>query len=75
MCTAISFKNKDHYFGRNLDLGCSLDEQITITPRNFLLPFRKGASLSHHFAIVGIAYVPNNYPLYYDATNEKGGLI
>ena len=29
-------------------------------------------ALVNHYAIIGIAYVADDYPLYYDATNEKG---
>ena len=72
MCTAISFTTKDHYFGRNLDLEYSYIETVTITPRNYPLLFRKKESLNTHYAMVGIAYVHNGYPLYYDATNEMG---
>ena len=72
MCTAITFQNKDFYFGRNLDLGCSLGEQIVITPRNYPLPFRREKTLFVHYAMLGVAYVPDQYPLYYDATNERG---
>ena len=72
MCTAISFLTDNHYFGRNLDLEYSYDENIVITPRNFPLPFRKKLPLEKHLAIIGMAYVCDNYPLYYDATNEKG---
>ena len=72
MCTAITFKTKDHYFGRNLDLEYSFSETVTITPRNFPLTFRHKETISSHYAIIGIAYIPDNYPLYYDATNEKG---
>ncbi len=72
MCTAISFKTKDHYFGRNLDLEYSYNEMVTITPRNFSLDFRKMGQIKSHYAIIGMAYVCDNYPLYYDATNEKG---
>ena len=32
MCTAITYKTKDHYFGRNLDLEYSYKETITSTP-------------------------------------------
>jgi choloylglycine hydrolase len=28
--------------------------------------------IDHHYAIIGMAYVVDGYPLYYDATNEKG---
>lgn len=72
MCTAISFCTKDHYFGRNLDLEYSYHETVTITPRNYPFDFRKLPSLTTHYALIGMAYVKDNYPLYYDATNEKG---
>lgn len=72
MCTAITLTTKDHYFGRNLDLEYSYIETITITPRNFPFVFRKKETLSSHYAMIGTAYVQDNYPLYYDATNEKG---
>lgn len=72
MCTAISYKTRDHYFGRNLDLEYSYNEAIVVTPRNYVFNFRKEGQLKGHFAIIGMAYVLDNYPLYYDATNEKG---
>lgn len=72
MCTAISFSTKDHYFGRNLDLEYSYQETVTITPRNYPFVFRKTERLNNHYAIIGMAYVVENYPLYYDAINEKG---
>ena len=67
MCTAITYKTKDFYFGRTLDLEYNYKESITVTPRGFYFPF--GAS---RYAIIGIATVEKNYPLYYDAVNEKG---
>lgn len=72
MCTAVSFKTKDHYFGRNLDLEYSYNEAVTITPRNFTLPFREAKTFRNHFAMIGMATIADNYPLYYDATNEHG---
>ena len=72
MCTAISFKTKDHYFGRNLDLEYSYTESITITPRNYPFHFRKERTFVKHYAMIGMAYIHDGYPLYYDATNEKG---
>ncbi len=72
MCTAISYKTKDHYFGRNLDLEYSYNETVTITPRNFIFEFRKVGKMKSHFAMIGMSYVADGYPLYYDATNEKG---
>ena len=72
MCTAITYNTKDHYFGRNLDLEYSYKETVTITPRNYTFKFRKVNDISNHYAIIGMAYVANDYPLYYDAINEKG---
>lgn len=72
MCTAVSYKNKDHYFGRNLDLEYCYNETVTITPRNYSLPFRNTEDINTHYAMIGMAYVVDGYPLYYDATNEKG---
>ena len=72
MCTAISWTSGNHYFGRNLDLDHSYNEAVTITPCSFPLKFRNGQSLKKHFAIIGMATVINEYPLYYDATNEYG---
>lgn len=72
MCTSISFLTKDHYFGRTLDLEYCYDEKVVITPRNFPLEFRFQKPSENHFAIIGVATVVDGYPLYYDATNEKG---
>ena len=72
MCTAISYKTQDHYFGRNLDLEYSYHETVTITPRNYPFHFRKMGDKPNHYALIGMAYVEEGYPLYYDATNEKG---
>ncbi len=72
MCTAITYKTKDHYFGRNLDMEYSYQEMITITPRNYVFCFRKMGEMKCHFAMIGMAYIVEEYPLYYDATNEKG---
>lgn len=72
MCTSISFLTKDHYFGRTLDLEYSYDEKVVITPRKFPFSFRFSKSMNTHFAIIGMATVVDGFPLYYEATNEKG---
>ncbi|WP_127571275.1 choloylglycine hydrolase [Georgenia faecalis] len=72
MCTAANYITKDHYFGRNLDLEFSYNEAVTVTPRNFVFNFRRVPPLESHYAIIGMATVADGYPLYYDATNEKG---
>lgn len=72
MCTAITYKTKNFYFGRTLDLNFSYNEEVTVTPRNYPLCFHSIEKLEKHYAIIGMAFVKNNYPLYYDAVNEKG---
>lgn len=96
MCTAISYKTKEHFFGRTLDYFISYGERIVITPRNYVLTFRHKEPLPSHYGMIGMAAVANAveeklekdilhkgpgdqpevvagaYPLYFDATNEKG---
>ncbi len=72
MCTAVTYKTKDFYFGRTLDYEYSYKEEVTITPRNYEFKFRNEETISSHYAIIGMAYVADNYPLYYDAINENG---
>lgn len=72
MCTAITYRTKDFYFGRNLDLEYHYREAVTVTPRNYPFVFRNGRTLSRHYAMIGMATVKEGYPLYYEATNEKG---
>ncbi len=72
MCTAISWKNKDSYFGRNLDLERGYQEQVVITPRNFKLKMRLENDLENHYAMIGMGMVAEQFPLYFDATNEVG---
>ena len=72
MCTAISVIVKDHYFGRNLDFHHTFGEKVTITPRNYCFEFSNGSRSTNHYAIIGMALPYNDYPLYFDAVNEKG---
>lgn len=72
MCTAITYRSQEHYFGRNLDLEYHYQESVTITPRNYPFRFRKAGRIDSHHAMIGVAYVMDNYPLYYDAANELG---
>ena len=72
MCTAVSYKTKDHYFGRNLDLEYSYHETVTVTPRNKRFVFRHVEDVLRHPAMIGMAYVVDDDPLYYEATNESG---
>ena len=79
MCTAATYQAQSHYFGRNLDYEFSYGETAVVIPRNFPFHFREAGELNSHYAILGIAFLaketddaPTDYPLLYDAVNEKG---
>jgi len=72
MCTASNYITDNHYFGRNFDYEISYNERVTVTPRKYELKFRKIDDIKTHYAIIGIAAGIDEYPLYYDACNEKG---
>ena len=72
MCTAISLIAAEHYFGRNLDLEYSYNESVVITPQNYEFQFRQVDNIETHYSIIGMAYVVDNYPLYYEKKKKKG---
>ena len=72
MCTAATYQTRDFYFGRTLDYEFSYGDEVTISPRGYTFAFRHAGRLASHYAIIGMAHVAQDYPLYYDAMNEKG---
>ena len=71
MCTSISFCDRGLY-GRNLDLEYHFGEQVVITPRDYPFSFHHRDPLTRHFAMIGMASVAQDTPLYAEAANEKG---
>ena len=69
MCTAATYKTKDFYFGRTLDYEFSYGDEVVITPRNYPFHFRHIDAIESHYAMIGMAHVVDNDPLYYDAFN------
>lgn len=67
MCTCINLKTKDQYFGRNLDLEYRFNEKVVITPRNYNVK-----NIDIKYAMIGMATVSADYPLYAEAADEKG---
>ena len=51
MCTAVTYKTKDFYFGRTFDYDFSYGEEVTITPRGYPFSFRCAGALETHYAI------------------------
>ncbi len=72
MCTALSLRTREHYFGRNLDLDRSYGEEVCIVPRRYPLRYRLTGEQNEHSAMIGTATVIDGIPLFYDATNEYG---
>lgn len=72
MCTAATYKTKDFYFGRTLDYEFSYGDEITITPRKYPFRFLEKGVCDTHYAMIGMACAVKDYPLYYEAVNEKG---
>ena len=72
MCTSIALTTSRTYTGRNLDLEYAFGEKVVITPRNFKLKFHKMPTLETHQAIIGMASVAEDYPLYAEGVNEAG---
>ncbi len=72
MCTAATYQTKDFYFGRTLDYEFSYGDEVVITPRGYGFQFRHMGAMERHYAMIGMAHVAEDYPLYYEAVNEKG---
>ena len=73
MCTAIAWCNGAFYFGRNMDLNYHFNEQVVIVPRGYSLSFKQERTIeAGHYAMIGMAAVVDDYPLYAEAVNEKG---
>lgn len=72
MCTAIAYRPAECYFGRTLDFEHSFGEQIVITPREYPLRFCFLPTMHRHYALLGMAKVIDETPLYFDAVNEAG---
>lgn len=70
MCTAVTYKTKDFYFGRTLDFDVSYGEKTVVMPRNFDLKFREDVGVK--YAMIGTAIIAAGYPLFFDAVNETG---
>ncbi|MBR5507096.1 MAG: choloylglycine hydrolase [Clostridia bacterium] len=72
MCTTLCLNSVYPYFGRTLDLYYSHDETVTVVSGEFPFSFRNGMSLCSHPKIMGMTYVKDGYPLFYDAMNSHG---
>ena len=72
MCTAVCYRKNSSYFGRNFDFDIGYGERVVITPRNYAIKMRCEKDITSHYAMIGMACVVDDFPLYFEATNEKG---
>ncbi len=76
MCTAIQIPPAlgaaPFFFGRTLDLEYHHREAVTLIPRACPMPRPDGDVLRTHPALLGMAYMAEGYPLFYDGMNEYG---
>lgn len=73
MCTTFVLPTSAGTFaGRNLDLDMHFGERVVLTPRNVPITFRNSVTVSTHDALLGMATVAQDYPLYAEAVNESG---
>lgn len=72
MCTCFTYPKRDFLFGRNMDIECNLGQKVVISPRHFRWKWRKEKSNLRNYAIIGMASIVDDFPLYADAVNEHG---
>lgn len=75
MCTGVRFvgENGNMYFGRNLDWSVSYGQKVVVTPRGYKYNSAfLGEMGMNAGAVIGMAIVEENVPLYFDCANEKG---
>lgn len=68
MCTALTYKSKDFYFGRNYDYEKSYDVKIAALSENFMF----GKNFLMRFPVIGAAHIASGTPLFFDGLNNFG---
>lgn len=75
MCTGVRFIDDKGgmYFGRNLDWSVPYGQKVVITPREYKYNSAfLGEMTMKTGAVIGMAIVADNIPLYFDCANESG---
>ena len=72
MCTAVNITEGKHLFGRTLDLEYSFGESCVVVPKNYRLKYGTDREICVKERIMGIAFMYESEPLFYDAANEAG---
>ena len=75
MCTALTLRTKEgyHLFGRNMDIEYGFNQSVALVPRNFSYEnVVTDKEEKTRYAMMGMATVIENHPLFAEALNEKG---
>ncbi|MBR3414964.1 choloylglycine hydrolase [Candidatus Saccharibacteria bacterium] len=74
MCTAVRFNDDkgNMYLGRNLDWSTGYGEKVVITPKGYNYHSAFLGDMTPKNAIIGMAIIEENVPLYFDCANEAG---
>lgn len=75
MCTGVRFSDNEGnmYFGRNLDWTESYGQKVVLTPKGYKYQSAfLGEQTPKNGAIIGMAIIVENTPLYFDCANEAG---
>ncbi|MBQ9018410.1 choloylglycine hydrolase [Candidatus Saccharibacteria bacterium] len=75
MCTGVRFNDDkgNMFFGRNLDWSVGYGQKVVVTPRGYSYNSAfLGEMKPKCGAIIGMAIVEENVPLYFDCANEDG---
>lgn len=75
MCTALTLttKDKNHLFGRNMDIEYSFGQAVQLVPRNFKYKnVATDETVNTKYAMIGMGTLIDEHPMYAEAMNEKG---
>ena len=74
MCTGVRFSDDkgNMYFGRNLDWSVGYGQKIVVTPKGYNYKSAFLGEMKPKYALIGMAIVEENVPLYFDCGNEAG---
>ena len=74
MCTSMTMITREgrRLFGRTLDLDTHFGERVVRTPRGTSFHLGDGAAYPLKHALLGMAAVVGDYPLYAEAMNDSG---
>ena len=74
MCTGVRFNDDkgNMFFGRNLDWSVGYGQKIVVTPKGYRYHSAFLGEMSPKYAVIGMAIIAENIPLYFDCGNEEG---